>query len=118
MSDKDQIKTLESRYRECAEAYGIASERGDSKMTNRNYDRLTALVPKLREYGEEGEAILRRLMNDRSDAVAVWAAMHSLPFAETDALHILDAIGKKNGTAALDAIMTARLWRAGDLKVR
>jgi len=118
MSDKDRVETLESRYREYADAYGIASERGNSKAANRNYDKLAALIPELRAYGDQGQAILRRLMKDRSDAVAAWAALHSLPFAETDALQILDLIAEKKGVTALDAMMTARLWRAGELKVR
>ena len=118
MSDKDNAKILEARYREYAEAYGIASQKGDSRATNRNHDKLVALVPKLRAFGDQGESILRRLMMDQSDAVAAWAATHSLPFAEADALGVLDVLGKKHGVTALDATMTARLWRAGALKIR
>lgn len=57
-------------------------------------------------------------MKDRSDAVARSAAFDSLPFAEVEALEVLDAIAKKAGPIALDAMMCAELWRAGELKVR
>jgi len=113
-----KIEALETKYREYADAYGAAIERGDHKMANRNHDKLTALLPKLRECSDKGEAALRRLMKDQSDAVAAWAATHSLSFAEADALKVLDVIAQKAGLTAFDAKMVARQWRKGELKIR
>lgn len=114
----DQIEALGAQYRKCADAYGTASVRGDAKAMNRNFDKLTAIGLKLRAYGEKGEAILRRLMKDRSEAVASWAATDSLPFAEAQALEVLDAIAAAHGPIPFNARMTAKQWRAGELKIR
>lgn len=113
-----QLSTLEKEYRKCAEAYGRAAVEGDAKVMNKNYNRLDAILAKLREYGKQGEDVLRRLMKDGSDAVATFAATDSLLFAETEGLKVLDAIARKNGPIPFDARMTARQWRAGQLKIQ
>jgi hypothetical protein len=114
----DQIDALGTQYRKCAEAFGAASVRGDAKAMNKNFDKLAAIGPKLRAYGAKGEAILRCLMKDRSEAVASWAATDSLPFAEAEGLEVLDAIATRNGPIPFGARMTAKQWRAGELKLR
>ena len=96
-------------YRKYAEAFGAAANLGDARAANRNFNKLIAIGKKLRACGKTGESALRRLMKDRSDAVASWAATDSLPFAEAEALMVLDAIAKKSGTTAFDAKMTAEL---------
>lgn len=113
----NQLLRLETEYRNYAESYGKAVERDDTKTANRMFDKINAIGPKLRAHGMKGEAVLRRLMKDRSDAIASWAATDSLPFAEAEALAVLDAIGKKAGSIAFDAEMTAEQWRAGKLKI-
>lgn len=111
----EAIETPESKYREFAEAHGAATRRGDYKAANKSYDKLVALVPKLRGYGSEGEAALLRLMNDRSESVAVWAATHSLPFAESDALAVLDTLAKKAGPTGFAAEIVVQQWKRGQL---
>jgi hypothetical protein len=113
-----RIDTLESNYRKYAEAYGKAVERSDAKATNKNFDKLSAIRLKLKACRQQGKAVLCRLMKDRSDAIATCAAADSLPFAEAEALKVLDAIGKKTGLIAFDAEMTAEQWRAGELEIR
>lgn len=110
-------EALEANYRTCAEAYGAAYMRGDHKVTNRNYDKLTVLVAKLRTCGEKGEAILRRLMKDESDAIAMCAATHSLPFAERDALDVLDSIARRGGVIGFSAETTVKEWKSGRLTI-
>lgn len=112
----DKLDVLESEYRKYAEAFGKAAERYDAKATNRNFDKLAVVRLELKACGKKGEAVLRRLIKDRSDSISKCAAVDSLPFAEAEALKVLDAIGKKTGPIALDAEMTAELWRAGELK--
>jgi hypothetical protein len=114
----NQIDALESKYRKYADASTAAILRGDAKTANRNFDKLVAIAPKLKAFGAEGEAVLRRLMKDASDAVATSAAFDCLPFAEAEALEVLDAIARKAGIAALDAKMIAKEWRAGRLRNR
>jgi len=113
----NQIDALELKYRKYAEAYGAAAVRGDVRATNRNYDKLAEIRRKLRSCGEQRKVVLRRLMRDSSYAIAMSAAFDSLPFAETEALKILDVIAKKAGPIAFDAMMSAKLWRAGELKI-
>ena len=109
--------TLEARYRKYAQGHGDGSRSGDFRTTNRNHDKLVALLPELRAIGDRGEEILRRLMTDPSDAVAGWAATHSLPIAEKDALSTLRAIARKGGIIGLDAEMVIKEWKGGRLTI-
>lgn len=113
----ESIESLESSYREFAIAHGAATLQGDYKAANESCRNLVALLPKLRAYGSEGEDALRRLMNNSSEAVVGWAATHSLPFAELEALGALDKLGDKSGVIAFGAKMTAKQWRSGQLVV-
>lgn len=110
-------EALEAKYRKYAEGHGAGFTVGDSKMANRNYDKLAALLPKLRATGDRGEQILRRLMNDPSDAVAMWAATHSLPVAEEEALATLRAIAGRGGIIGFSAEMVIREWKNGRLRI-
>jgi hypothetical protein len=114
----DQINTYESEYRKYAEAFGRAALQGDTNGTRENFGKLATVRAKLKACGKKGEALLRCLMRDNSDAVAVRAAIDSLPFSEEEGLEVLDAIARKSGPIAFDARMTAKLWRAGELRKR
>lgn len=111
------VETLEARYRKYAEEYGAAYTGYDYKRTNRNHDKLVALLPELRATADRGEEILRRLMKDSSDAVATWAATHSLPIAEKDALATLDAIAQRGGMIGFGAKMVIEEWKCGRLVI-
>lgn len=110
-------RILESEYRKCAEDYGAAYIQGDYKTTNKNYLKLAKLLQKLRATGKHGEEILRRLMTDRSDAVAMWAATHSLPISEKEALVTLVAIAGRGGIIGHSSKMVIREWQAGRLVI-
>ena len=69
----------------------------------------------LKACGKQGEPVLRGLMRNSSDAVAVRAAIDSLPFAEEEGLEVLDTVAKKNRPIAFDATMTAMQWPASEL---
>lgn len=112
-----QVDSLEETYRRAAHDYGAAAQLGNAKAKTKSLKKLISIGPKLRTGGKKGEGALRRLMRDPSDAVATWAARDSLPFAEQEALAVLDAIGKKTGPIAFDAEMVAETWRAGKLKI-
>jgi hypothetical protein len=113
----DNVEALESKYREYAKDYGAAYTSGDYRTTNRNHAKLAALLPELRATGEQGEAILHRLMRDRSDIIAMWAATHSLPFAEREAIATLDAIARRGGIIGHSAKMVIKEWQAGRLVI-
>lgn len=111
------VETLEAKYRKYAEEYGAAYKGYDYKRTNKNHDKLAALLPKLRATSDRGEGVLRRLMKDQSEAVALWAATHSLPIAEGDALETLGAIAQKGGIFGFDARMVIKEWQSGRLTI-
>lgn len=112
-----KIERLESEYRKYAEEYGAAYTSGDHKTTNRNYAKLAALLPELRATAKQGEEILHRLMKDQSDAVAMWAATHSLPIAEKEALATLDAIARRGGIIGHSSRMVIKEWQGGRLVI-
>ena len=112
------VEALELEYRKCGKAFSAAAKLGDPKASNKNFRKRSEIAQALRACGKQGEAALRLLMMDRSDAVAVWAATDSLPFAEADALKVLDRIANKKGLIPFDARIIAEQWRAGELKIR
>lgn len=112
------IESLESEYRRCGESFSAAAKLGDAKESDRSFKKRATIRRELRALGKQGEAVLRRLMKDRSDAVSVWAATDSLVFAEREALEVLDSIARKKGLIAFDAKIIAEQWRAGELKIR
>lgn len=113
----ETIEILESKCREFAEARAIALYNGNSKLANNKYDKLVALIPKIKSYGSEGESLLLRLMKDPVKSIASWAAIYSLPFSEVGALQVLDAIAEEGGSTGHEAMMVAELWRSGELKL-
>jgi hypothetical protein len=113
----NNAETLAAEYRNYAEEYGAAYRDYDYKRTNRNHDKLVALLPKLRAISDRGEKILRQLMKDPSDAVALWAATHSLPVNEEEALSVLDSIAQRGGVFGFDEKMVIKEWQSGHLKI-
>ena len=112
------IENLAAEYRKCGEAFGAAIMLGDPHAIQKCHNKRARILKKLRACGESGKTALRQLMEDHSDAVALWAATDCILFAEADALKVLDAIGKKNGLIPFTARMTAHQWRAGELNIR
>jgi hypothetical protein len=111
------LEILESKCREFAEARAVALDNGNSKLANRNYDKLVALIPEIKACGSEGDFTLLRLMKDPVKAIACWAAIYCLPFAEDESLRKLDAIAERGGLTGHEAMMVARLWRSGELEL-
>lgn len=114
----ETIESLESKYREFAEAHGVATQQGDYKAANKSHDKLVALFHKIKACGSGGEAALLRLMNNECESVVCWAATHSLPFAESEALAVLDTLGKRTGPIGFNAKMVAKQWRSGQLVIQ
>ena len=116
MTNKD-IQTLESDYRDLAEAHGAATQRGDYKAANKSYGKLIAVLAKIRVKGKDGEASLLNLVRDQNESVPCWAATHSLPFAESSALAVLEALALRVGPIAFDAKMVVQQWKKGQLVI-
>ena len=56
-------------------------------------------------------------MEDPSDSVAMWAATHSLPICEAEALATLGAIARKGGVMGFSAEIVVREWKSGRLTI-
>ena len=110
-----EVERLEDKCRKYAEEHAATSTNGDHRTANRSYDKLVALLLELRSSHDQRKEILRRLMQDPSDAVSMWAATHSLPVVEEDALAILEAIARKGGIIGFNAEMVTKEWKAGRL---
>jgi hypothetical protein len=111
----DMIETFITKYREYAEAHGKATRSGNYNEANRCYDKLIVLVPRIRALGNQGELALLELVDDSDDAVACWAATHSLRFCESRAIAVLSELSKKEGPIGFDAKMVIRQWKNGEL---
>jgi hypothetical protein len=113
--DSDTIKLLET-YRANAVLHREGTEAGNSRKTNRAHEKIRSAY-KLLDQSEQGRSALKSLLADADCGVRVWAATHTLKYAEGDALAILDAISQDKGLTSFNAEMVAKLWRAGELKL-
>jgi len=111
----ETIEILEHRYRELAEAHGAATLSGDYKRASKSHDALIATLLELRIHGSSYEAALKRLMADPNASVAGWAATHSLPFAEAEALAVLKGLSNGTGPVAFGAGIVIQQWNKGQL---
>lgn len=113
----EKIQALGHKYHDFAEAHGAATQRGDYKAANKSYAKLVEVLLGIRTHGKDGEASLVRLSRDPNDAVACWAATHSLPFAESNALDVLKALSTRAGPMGFSAQMVIQEWMKGQLVI-
>lgn len=113
---KVSVHELSALYEGAAVRHGEASQKGDHRTANAQYKRLLAAWKELRSRGDEGRAALLHLMDARNLHVQVWAASHVLEFAPEAAEARLERLAHEApGLARLDAELTLKEWRAGNL---
>ena len=111
------VPELAATYAEVAALHGQASIEGAHRIANAQYKNLTAAWRELRNRGEDGRAALTVLLQDSNPHVRLWAASHVLEFAPMDAEAELERLAHgPPSVVRLDAEMTLREWRAGNLK--
>jgi hypothetical protein len=115
--NSEDIEKLEQQYRGYAEAHGAATLNGDYKSANKNYGKLIAVLAALRKAGSDGHSALARLSGDTNEAVACWAATHSLPFDEGTALSVLERLSERTGPMGFNAKMVVQQWKNGQLVI-
>lgn len=115
-SNPMNIALLESAYRIHAKNHGTATQQGDYKLANKSHDELLKIKKRLYAFGEDGVAVLLRLLYDEDDAISCWAATHLLPIKPDEAMCVLSALSQKRGIIAFDAKMVLCEWKAGRLK--
>ena len=109
------IQDLICKYREYAVAHGAAICSGEYKAANKYHDKLTSLLPLIREAGDDAAVALAQLVNDRDDAVVCWSATHLLSANEAVAIPALNRLVKKSGPMAFNAKMVLKQWEKGEL---
>lgn len=114
---KASTEDLRAMYEEAAALHGQASREGAHRVANAQYKRIVTVWKELRSRGEAGQAALAQLMGSSNPHVRSWAASHVLEFAPRSAEAELERLA--NGPPSivrLDAEMTLKEWRAGNLK--
>ncbi|WP_313200380.1 hypothetical protein [Rhizobium sp.] len=103
-------------YRTNALLHREGTEAGNSRKANRAYEKIISAY-RLLDQSEQGKTNLKSLLADDDCGVRVWAATHTLKYAESDALAVLDAISQGKGLVSFGAETVAKLWRAGELQL-
>lgn len=110
------LPELLSLYERAAIAHGKASETGDYKTANKEYQIVAAVYRELRAQGVEKQKALLRFLNHSDAHVRVWAGAHALEFAPERGEAVLTEISQSTGIPALDAELTLEEWRKGNLR--
>ena len=97
-------------------AHSEATEQGDYKTANKNYDKIVDSVKFLKQNGMIKE--LSKLFTHSNPGVRIWACTYSLEENEKKAKKALGAIAKENILHhSFTAKMTLDEWNSGNLKL-
>ena len=109
------VNKIIEEYKNYASLHWNASREGDYKTANKNYAKLTKIYKQLLSSEELREKVLLHLLNDKSYAVQLWAAAHSLALGQfkEEAESKLELISKlsANEAPSFEAKMTLQEWR-------
>lgn len=111
---KSTTEELLIEFENAAIKYSRASESGNSKIVNENYNKMMTIVKKLLE--TDSVEYLNTLLNSDSIGCRVWVAYYLLPISEKCSKSVLKEISKMSGMLAFDAKMTLQEWKNGNLK--
>ena len=117
METMKPVKTVERAlglFEKYSISKGEAIDSGNSKVANKNYDRIESIVKFLRENQELSQ--LAVFYNHPNAHVRLNAAAYLLPVFEKESLKIMKNITKEKGIVSLDAEMTIKEWKNGNLK--
>ena len=93
---------------------GKALETGNGRVANYNYDRIEKVVRFLRETKELSK--LSVFYNHPNAFVKLRAAAYLLPVFEKESLKAMKEITKVKGIVSLNAEMTIKEWKNGNLR--
>jgi hypothetical protein len=111
------IETLLSDYRVSAIAHGSATIEGNSRKTNRAYDRLHETLNKIANSNEDNA--LLEFFNDTEVWVQLWAAAHSLEIDADKATAKLQSLADAEiPLISMSARYTIKEWENGNLSFR
>ena len=110
------IDELLAGSRTAAAEHGRATREGNARKANKAYRKLNRFATQLKKRGADAHAGWLALLDEKDDAVRVWAASHALEFAPEQAVRTLRSVASgRPGPDRLDAEMTLREWEAGRL---
>lgn len=111
-----KIKNIDealSLFEKAAIEQGEAIKLGKHKKANRNYDKMKNVVIYLRN--NESLNRLSIFYVHPNVSVRTWAASYLLPLYEKESIRVLKEIVKMNILGSLDAEMTIKEWKKGNL---
>ena len=117
-SDKHaDIEKLIAKYARAAGAHGRGTVEGNSRLANRNYDKIIDALRELDQQSTDGRKVLRRLYFHQDPAVRVWAATHLIEMDTEGAVRVLREVAEHSGMIGFGAEMVLKEWEAGRLKI-
>jgi hypothetical protein len=103
------IKAALDLFEAAAIKNAAATEEGNYRVGNKEYDKISKAVAFLKEQNQL-ESLSGLLTND-SVGVRLWAASYLLPIFEEKALLVLQEISDGTGILSFDAKMTLSEWK-------
>ncbi|WP_225411830.1 DUF2019 domain-containing protein [Stigmatella hybrida] len=111
------MEGLIEKYRAASAEHGRATDGGNAKAANREFDNLVALRQELRFRGEEGWQRLRSLLRDPEPGTRYWAATFLLDFVPHEAEPVLDELASvPKSLVGFSAEMVLKKWKEGTFK--
>ncbi|GAA5212345.1 DUF2019 domain-containing protein [Microbacterium kyungheense] len=107
-----EARELAERYADLVATWGAES---NSTKANRLFDRIHALAVELRRSGN-GRRELEKLLTSENRAIRYKSASDCLAWDCKDAIVALEGLVEPRGPYSLDAEMTLREYRAGQMK--
>lgn len=108
------VKDALGLFEEAAIKQGEAIGEGNSKVANRNYDKIAEVAKFLRANKCIKE--LSVFYEHSNVSVRLFAAAYLLPVDEERSIKVLDEIVKMKVLGSLDAKMTIQEWKNGNLR--
>ena len=110
----ETITKMINAFEQAASKYSEATEVGNARVANRNFDKVEKIVLYLKENNSLDE--LRMFLNHDVIGVRMLAASYLLPKYEKEASSILEEISNQKGMIPFIAEMTLKEWRKGNLR--
>lgn len=114
MKIKDLKYALEL-FEDAAKKHAIATEHGDHKSANKNYNKIVAAIKFIKAEGALNS--LLPYVKSESVGVQMWSSTYILPKYEKVGLKGLMEVKKSGGIHSLTAEMTLKEWQNGRLKL-
>ena len=111
----NDIETALKIFEEAAIKQAEATEKGDYKVGNKYYNKLTEAALFLKNKNAVGA--LQSYLDSSFIGVRLWSAYYLLPLCEKEAARILEEISIVPGIHSLTAKTTLSEWKKGNLKL-